>query len=107
MASQDPNIQPQIEWETPSRPPRRGFMSRILPTPPPKTFSQAPSQTTDDEALAKEAAGLGPSATHTTTFDTIPAEPVTRGRRATRPLRRRLDALLPPHRTNIGGRLFS
>ncbi|KAK8093336.1 hypothetical protein PG997_000021 [Apiospora hydei] len=80
------------DWETPSHPPRASLLDRIKELPRRKNaplFVRAPSDGTQ-HAPAKEGEQHGVAAA---------GGPPTRS-----PLQRRLDAVLPPHRTYLGGR---
>ncbi|KAK8040116.1 hypothetical protein PG993_008527 [Apiospora rasikravindrae] len=81
------------DWETPSHPLRASLLDRIKEFPRRKNaplFVRAPSDGTQ-HAPAKEGE-LGAGAA-------LPSSQPTRS-----PLQRRLDAVLPPHRTYLGGR---
>ncbi|KAK8129138.1 hypothetical protein PG999_001518 [Apiospora kogelbergensis] len=74
------------DWETPSHPRRASFLDRLKDLPGHKNTHWAAAPATKGEQGQEEAADArGPPA-------------------AGSPLRRRLDALLPPHRTYLGGR---
>ncbi|KAK8085926.1 hypothetical protein PG994_000900 [Apiospora phragmitis] len=80
------------DWETPSHPPRASLLDRIKEWPLRKNaplFVRTPSDGTQHAPAKEVAAGRAPPA----------QSPPTRS-----PLQRRLDAILPPHRTYLGGR---
>ncbi|KAK7978695.1 hypothetical protein PG988_006185 [Apiospora saccharicola] len=93
MTEPQPSQQPVYQtpdWETPGRPRRASLLDRLKGFPSRKNaplFVRAPSDGTQ-HAPAKEGGGVAGT-----------APPPTRSA-----LQRRLDAVLPPHRTYLGGR---
>ncbi|KAK7919978.1 hypothetical protein PG985_008000 [Apiospora marii] len=89
--SQQQPVYQTPDWETPSHPPRASFLDRLKELPRRKNaplFVRAPSDGTQ-HAPAKEE-GIAPASSQA---------PQPRSA-----LQRRLDAVLPPHRTYLGGR---